>query len=189
MEELLAIDSLLQTHTNRIVCFCKYKKHKRNNMLDAKVPEAGRKYFLEDFPVGEIFRTPSVRISDEQVVEFARVYDPQYYHLDPEAAKNSVFGGLVAGGFQTAALSWALGLKTGLFDHCAMAGIGVDGLRWLKPLRAGDTVQCTLECIANTPSATRNDRGVVTFHYVMTNQDNETIMTLNLIQMLRSRQK
>ena len=68
-----------------------------------------------------------------------------------------------------------------------MAGIGVDELRWLKPLRAGDSVKCTLECVANKPSQTKPDRGVVTFHYVMTNQDKQTIMTLNLIQMLRSR--
>lgn len=155
-------------------------------MLEAAQPKVGHRYFLEDFPVGIVFQTPSIRIPDEQVVEFARVYDPQYYHLDPEAAKNSVFGGLVAGGFQTAALAWALGLKTRLFDHCAMAGIGVDELRWLKPLRAGDTVQCTLQCVSNVPSQSRPDRGVVTFHYIMTNQRGETIMTLNLIQMLRS---
>ncbi len=146
-----------------------------------------RPHYLEDFPVGSRFTTPTVTVSDQQVVEFARQYDPQYYHLDPVAAKNSVFGGLVAGGFQTAAFAWALGLKTGLFDHCAMAGIGIDELRWLKPLRAGDSIQCTFECISNIPSVKKSDRGVVTFHYVMTNQDNQTIMTLNLIQMLRSR--
>lgn len=126
-------------------------------------------------------------VADEQVIDFARQYDPQYYHLDPVAAQCSVFGGLVAGGFQTASLAWALGLKTRLFDHCAMAGIGVDELRWLRPLRAGDTVQCTLECVTNRPSRTRPDRGTATFRYIMTNQNDEAIMTLNLIQMLRTR--
>ena len=158
-------------------------------MLKVNRPIPGYKYYLEDFPVGCVFQTPSVRISDEQIIAFARDYDPQYYHLDAEAAKSSVFGGLVAGGFQTASLAWALGLKTGLFEHCAMAGIGVDNLRWLKPLRAGDTIQCTLECIENRPSGSKPDRGHVIFRYVMTNQHGETILTLDLIQMLRARPK
>lgn len=123
------------------------------------------------------------------MVAFARDYDPQYYHLDPVAARKSVFGGLVAGGFQTAALAWALGLRTGLFDHCAMAGIGVDNLRWHLPLRAGATIKCRMEVLSNKPSQSKSDRRSVVFRYDMTNQDDETIMTLDLLQILRRRPK
>jgi acyl dehydratase len=144
-------------------------------------------WYLEDFTPGRRITTPSFTLREDELVDFARKYDPQAFHLDTEAAKNSVFGGLVAGGFQTAALAWALALRTGCFDECAMAGVGVDGLRWLRPLRVNDTVSCTLEVLENNPSTSKPDRGVVVIRYDMTNQDGEKILTLKLTQILRRR--
>ena len=142
-------------------------------------------YFLEDFGVGDVYETPSVTVTREQLVDFARQYDPQPYHLDDEAGDSSVFGGLSAGGFQIASMAWALGLRTGYFDQCAMAGIGIDELRWHRPLKPGDTIKCKMEVVENRLSRSKPDRGVATFRYEMTNQNNDAVMALTLIQMLR----
>lgn len=144
-------------------------------------------YYFEDFAPGRIFRTPPFVASAEQIVRFAEDYDPQYYHLDPERARHSIFGGLVCPGFQTASLAWGLALKTGLFRHCAVAGIGIDRLRWLKPVREGDTIHAEFELAEGRPSASRPGIARATFDYRMLNQHGETVMTLSLIQLLRLR--
>ncbi|HZI82387.1 MAG TPA: MaoC/PaaZ C-terminal domain-containing protein, partial [Casimicrobiaceae bacterium] len=91
-------------------------------------------YYLEDFEAGRTYTSPSQTVGEEEALDFARRYDPQYFHLDPVAARDSVFGGLVVGGFQTAALAWALVQRTGMFERSAIAGIGLDELRWHKPV-------------------------------------------------------
>jgi acyl dehydratase len=143
--------------------------------------------YLEDFPLGSVYMTPEVTVTREQLVDFARQYDPQPYHLDDEAGRRSVFGGISAGGFQIAAFAWKLGLETRMFDDCAMAGIGIDELRWLRPLKPGDTIKCRMTVVETRPSRSKPDRGGITFAYEMINQHGETIMTLKLIQMLRRR--
>lgn len=143
--------------------------------------------YLDDFKVGNAYETPSMTVTRDQLVGFAREYDPQPFHLDDEAGKASVFGGLSAGGFQTAALAWTLGLRTNLFNANALAGLGIDKLRWLLPLKPGDTIKCTMTVIENRPSQSKPERGVITFAYEMINQNDEVILTMNLIQMLRRR--
>lgn len=143
--------------------------------------------YLEDFAVGTVWRTPSVTMERSRIVDFAGFYDPQAYHLDDEAGADSVFGKLVAPGFQTAALAWKLGLASGYFDHCAMAGIGVDEMRWLAPVSPGDTLRCRMEVLENVPSGTKPDRGFLKMRYEMRNQSDVLVMTLNLLQMLRRR--
>ena len=103
-------------------------------------------HYLEDFQPGHVYSSPIHTVTDEEALDFARRYDPQYFHLDPVAARESVFGALVLGGFQTAALAWALVLRTGMFDQCAMAGIGLDEVRWHKPVRPGIACAVTSRC-------------------------------------------
>ena len=91
------------------------------------------------------------------------------------------------GGFQTAALAWALVLKTGMFDKSALAGIGLDELRWHKPVRPGDSLRCDFTLLEARASRTHNDRGVARFRYEMKNQRDETVLSLIMIQMLRRR--
>src|SRR5690349_4010102 len=99
---------------------------RRSNRAGHKVAD----YYLEDFEPGRIYASSTRTVSEAEAVDFARRYDAQYFHLDPVAARDSVFGGLVLGGFQTAAIAWALVLETGMFARSALAGIGVDELRW-----------------------------------------------------------
>jgi len=144
-------------------------------------------YYLEDFEPGRAYSSPTQTISEEEALDFARRYDPQYFHLDPVAARNSVFGGVVLGGFQTAALAWALVLRTGMFDRSAMAGIGLDDLRWHKPVRPGESLRCEFTLLDARPSRTHSDRGVARFRYEMKNQHDEIVLSLVMIQMLRRR--
>ncbi len=144
-------------------------------------------YYLEDFEPGRAYSSPTQTISEEEALDFARRYDPQYFHLDPVAARNSVFGGVVLGGFQTAALAWALVLRSGMFDRSAMAGIGLDEVRWHKPVRPGESLRCEFTLLDARPSRTHSDRGVARFRYEMKNQHDEIVLSLVMIQMLRRR--
>lgn len=144
-------------------------------------------YYFDDFAIGRVFHTPTFTATQDKITSFAREYDPQYYHLDPVKAKESIFGGLVCGGFQTAALTWGLALQTGLFAECALAGVGIDELRWLKPVREGDVIHAEFQAIEATPSRSRPDIGRVTFLYEVKNQNGEIVLTLKMIQLLRRR--
>ena len=144
-------------------------------------------YYLEDFQSGRTYTSPSRTVSEAEALEFARRYDAQYFHLDPVAARDSVFGGLVIGGFQTAAIAWALVLETGMFARSALAGIGVDELRWHKPVRPSDSLRCDFTLIDARPSRTHADRGIARFRYELKNQREEIVLTLTIIQMLRRR--
>lgn len=148
---------------------------------------AGPEFYFEDFPPGRMFVSPTFDVAPEDIVEFAEKYDPQYFHLDPVRARASFFGGLVCGGFQTAALAWGLAVRTGMFEKCAVAGIGVDELRWLKPVREGDAVRVEFGLVEGAPSKSRPDVARATFQYNMKNQHGETVMTLKLHQLLRRR--
>ena len=126
-------------------------------------------------------------MTEKEIVEFARHYDPQYYHLDAEAAKDSIFGGLVCGGFQTAALAWALALKSGMFDDCSLAGIGIDELRWLEPVRPGYVLRCRFTMLEWRPSASRPEAGISRLRCEVVNQDDRPVITMVMIQLLRRR--
>jgi acyl dehydratase len=144
-------------------------------------------YYLDDFEPGVAHLSPPHTISEEEAIGFARRYDPQYFHTDPVAARQSAFGGLVCGGFQTAALAWALVLQSRMFDQCPIAGIGVDELRWLAPVKPGDTLRCRFTLLDARRSDSKPDRGVARFRYEVLDQDQRVVMTLVMIQLLRYR--
>lgn len=147
----------------------------------------GKDFYYEDFGLGQVFRTPSYEVTPERIIDFAEKYDPQYYHLDPVRARESFFGGLVCGGFQTASLSWGLALRTGMFEKCAVAGVGVDALRWLRPVKEGDVIHAEFQLVDGAVSRSRPGLASATFLYEMKNQHGETVLTLKLIQLLRRR--
>lgn len=143
--------------------------------------------FYEDFTVGEAIQSPTYEATSEEIIWFAQRYDPQYYHLDAERAGDSIFGGLVAGGFQTAALAWGLALRTGCFEGTAVAGIGVDELRWLRPLRLGDIVHVEFKLIDGRPSKSRPGIATTRFRYDVINQHREIVLSATFIQMIKCR--
>ncbi|GAA0868059.1 MaoC family dehydratase [Brevundimonas basaltis] len=134
--------------------------------------------YLEDLHLGQTFTTGSVTVTTEAIKAFARDYDPQPFHLDEEAARDSLFGGLAASGWHTAALSMRL-----LVDGLPFAGglIGVGGeTTWPRPTRPGDTLTVHIEVLAITPSKSRPDRGMVRTRNETRNQHGEPVQISNL---------
>jgi acyl dehydratase len=143
--------------------------------------------FFEDFGVGERFVTAGVTFDEAMIVGFARVYDPQPFHVDPEAARDSIYGGLIASGFQTIALGFRLIWDTGLLAGVSMGSPGFDELRWLKPVRPGDTIRVEGEILEQRPSRSKPDRGLVRIAYRYLNQRGEAVVTFNSMHLLRRR--
>ena len=136
------------------------------------------KLYLEDLRVGQTFTTGSVTVTTEAIKAFARDYDPQPFHLDEAAAEASLFGGLAASGWHTAALSMRL-----LVDGLPIAGglIGVGGeTTWPRPTRPGDTLTVHIEVVEITPSKSRPDRGMVRTRNETRNQNGEPVQISNL---------
>ena len=136
------------------------------------------KLYLEDLRVGQTFTTGSVTVTTEAIKAFARDYDPQPFHLDEAAAEDSLFGGLAASGWHTAALSMRL-----LVDGLPIAGglIGVGGeTTWPRPTRPGDTLTVHIEVLEITPSKSRPDRGMVRTRNETRNQNGEPVQISTL---------
>src|SRR3972149_1334067 len=145
-------------------------------------PKTTSDYYFEDFKPGDKFTSPTFILSEQELIDFARKYDPQPYHTDPEAAAASHFGGLVAAGAQTAALVWTLVVGSGVFRACALAGLGLDGLRWLKPVRAGDALPCRFEMIETRVSSSKPGRGITVIRCDLFNQRDEIVLTTRMSQ-------
>lgn len=143
--------------------------------------------YLEDFHVGEQGTLGSASVTMEEIVAFARQFDPQPFHLDEQAAASSIFGGLVASGWHTASLCMRLMVEGVLSKSASLGSPGVDELRWLKPVRPGDTLTLNLEVLECTPSKSKADRGSIRARYGLTNQRGEVVMTMVGITLVRRR--
>lgn len=144
--------------------------------------------YLDDFSVGEKFATGEAEITEAMILAFARDYDPQPFHLDPAAAKESIYGGLIASGFQTLALGFRLVWDTGVYAGSSMGSPGFDETRWLKPVRAGDRLHVEAEVIGITPSRSKADRGIIRVAYRYLDRHGEPLLTCTMMHILRRRQ-
>jgi acyl dehydratase len=133
------------------------------------------KQYLEDYAVGQVYRTGRLQIDKEQILAFANQFDPQPYHLDEEAARKSVFAGLAASGWHTAALTMRL-LVDGEFRPAnGILGVGFDELSWPRPVRPGDELHAESEVLDVRPSKSRPDRGVIRLRTTTLNQNGEPV--------------
>ncbi len=133
---------------------------------------------FEDFEPGQVYELGSCTVTEEEIVDFARRFDPQPFHLDPEAARESVFGGLIASGWHTGAMWMRLYVDSMLGDSDGRGSPGVEELRWLAPVRPGDTLSGRLTVLDVMPSASRPDRGTIRIRGEMVNQDGVTVMSM-----------
>jgi len=147
---------------------------------------AGDLYF-EDFTVGREFRTDGATVTESQILDFALAFDPQPFHMDLEAAKRSMFGGLIASGFHSMALSFRLFAQTRALAACSLGSPGVDELRWLKPVRPGDTLRATVQVVEQRPSGSKPDRGIIRLHWTALNQRSEPVLTMASMQLVKRR--
>ncbi|HME93356.1 MAG TPA: MaoC family dehydratase [Methylomirabilota bacterium] len=143
--------------------------------------------YLEDFTPGREFLTDGVTITEAQILDFALAFDPQPFHLDVEAAKQSIFGGLIASGFHTMALTFRLFAQTRALAASSLGSPGVDELRWLRPVRPGDTLRAVVRVAEQRPSTSKPDRGIVRLQWTTLNQAGESVLTMTSMQLVRRR--
>jgi len=143
--------------------------------------------FFDDLTVGFTFQTPAHAFTEEDIMDYARVYDPQPFHIDPEAAAQSIYGGIIASGLQTCAIAFALTLKANILNESSMGSPGMDRIRWLKPVRPGDEIRVFAEVVEAVPSKSRPDRGRVVIDYSVRNQKEDLILTYSITHMQRRR--
>jgi len=131
----------------------------------------------EDFQIGEVAEVGPVTVSEEEIVEFATRFDPQPFHVDPEAAKESMFGGLIASGWHTAALYMGMFVRAVLLDSASLGSPGVDEIRWTAPVRPGDTLTGRSTVTDVQPSSKDPRRGTVFTSNEVFNQDGVLVLT------------
>jgi acyl dehydratase len=137
-----------------------------------------KKWHFEDFEVGQSIAVGTRTVSEEEIIAFAKQFDPQPFHVDKDAAAHSIFGGIIASGWHTCGMIMRLMVDGFLADSTSMGSPGVDEIRWLKPVRGGDTLSVTTTIVDLKPSASKNDRGVVWTEWRATNQHGELVATI-----------
>ena len=143
--------------------------------------------YFEDFKPRDRFISPGVTVTESMIIDFALAYDPQPFHLDCNAASASHFGGLIASGFQTLALGFRAFLQLGIFSACGMGSPGLDDLRWLRPVRPGDTLRSEVKVVDAHPSRSKPDRGMLVMAFEIRNQRDEDVLTMRTLQLTRRR--
>ncbi len=149
------------------------------------VPPAER--YFEDYHVGLVDEFGEVVVTAEEIVAFASRYDPQTMHVDPAAAARGPMGGLIASGWHTAGMMMRLFVEHYLSKVATLPSPGVDELRWLRPVRAGDRLRVRVTVTETKRSRTKPDRGLVRGLVEVLNQDGEVVMSLRPMNLMRCR--
>jgi acyl dehydratase len=143
------------------------------------MPQTGRfRYCWEDFRPGQVFEHGSCTLSEEDIVRFAREWDPQRYHTDPRAARDTPFGGLIASGWQSCGVAMRLMCDAYLNESSCVGSPGIDEIRFLKPVRPGDTLRFRSTVLESAASRSRADRGTVSFRWELLNQADEVVLSM-----------
>jgi len=143
--------------------------------------------YLEDYTVGELLRAPGFTLTESEIIHFALLYDPQPFHTDVLAAQESIYGGLIASGWHVAVLAFRMLIQAGIVGTASLGSPGIEQLRWLIPVRPGDTLYPCAKIVEARPSRSKPDRGVVKVEWWVENQRKEVVTTLVSTQLVRRR--
>ncbi|WP_295999805.1 MaoC family dehydratase [Rugamonas sp.] len=135
-------------------------------------------WYFEDFYAGQEIALGTRAVTEQEIIAFARQFDPQPFHVDHDAAAASIFGGVIASGWHTCAMMMRLVVDNLLSASSSMGSPGLDSVRWLKPVRAGDTLTVVYVTKEVRPSASKPDRGVVVSVWRASNQHGEVVATV-----------
>jgi acyl dehydratase len=147
-----------------------------------------RDRYLEDYVPGSVHEFGSIAVEEAEMINFARRFDPQAFHIDPEAARQSIFGGLIASGWHTASLMMRLFVDHYLSSVGSLGSPGVDELRWLRPVFPGDKLSMRVTVLEANLSRSKPDRGIVRSYIEVLNQSSEVVMTMKALNLLRCRE-
>ncbi len=150
------------------------------------VIDYGLRYF-DDYLPGATYDCGSVSVSEDEIVSFARQFDPQPFHADPGAAARGPFGGLIASGWHTAALVMRQLVDHYLPEEASLGSPGLDEMRWPDPVRPGDTLRVRASVVEARRSLSKPDRGIMKTAIEAVNQDGRTVMRATAINFLRVR--
>ena len=134
--------------------------------------------WFEDFTVGETLEMGSRLVDRDEVIAFATAFDPQPFHVDEAAAKASMFGGLIASGWHTVSMVMRMMCDSYLLDSASLGSPGVDNVRWVKPVRPGDTIRATRTILEKRQSKSKPEVGIVKSRWDVRNQDDDLVMTM-----------
>ena len=137
-----------------------------------------KKYYWEDFAVGTVREFGGMKLEKADMIRFATDWDPQPFHVDEEAAKRSPYGGLIASGWQTCAAAMRMCCDAYLLDAASVGSPGVESVRWVKPVRPGDTLKVRLEVLEARPLKSKPGVGLVKNRWQLFNQDGEEVMQM-----------
>lgn len=144
--------------------------------------------YFEDFAPGLVEEFGSAAVDEAEIVEFARRYDPQRFHVDPDwAAAHGPFGSLIASGWHTAAIMMRLLVDYYLSATSSLGSPGIDELRWVQPVRPGDTLRVRVSILNAKRSRSKPDRGLVRSRVEVLNQDGDVVMSLTAMNLMRCR--
>lgn len=143
--------------------------------------------WYEDFNVGDELISPGKTITEAEIIDWAFRYDPQAFHMDKEAAKAHMYGGLIASGWLLGSIAFRLFMMTNPFGEASLGSPGCDELRWLAPVRPEDTIHVVVRVTDTRLSRSKPDRGIVSMDWAVANQRGETVMTMKSVQLLRRR--
>jgi acyl dehydratase len=144
--------------------------------------------YFEDYVEGDVHSFGTIAVEADEMIAFAKRFDPQAMHTDPEAAKNTPFGGLIASGWHTAGLMMRLYVEHYLTHVASLASPGLDELRWLKPVRPRDMLSVRVTVLKTAPSRSKPDRGAVTSYVEVINQAGEVVMTFKVVNIIGKQQ-
>ena len=135
-----------------------------------------KKYHFEDFAPGRAWEIDGPTLGKEEIVEFARRFDPQYFHVDERAAEDSPYGGLIASGWQTVGICMRLICDAYLLQAASLGSPGVNEVRWTKPVRPGDRLRMKMTVLEAKISRSKPDRGTVLHRWEVYNQHGDMVM-------------
>ena len=142
---------------------------------------------LEDYVVGSVSEFGSIVVEEADIIDFARRFDPQAFHTDPEAAKRTIYGGLIASGWHTASMMMRLIVEHYLPTARSLGSPGIDKLRWIRPVRPGDELSVRVTVMEANRSSSKPDRGIVRSFIEVFNQNHEVVLTVNAVNLLLCR--
>ncbi len=145
--------------------------------------------YFEDYVAGDVHEFGSAIAEENEMIAFARRFDPQPFHTDPEAAKESPYGGLIASGWFTASMAMRLLVENYISRVASLGSPGVDELRWRKPVRPGDTLSIRVTVLESKLSRSKRNQGTIRHHIEVLNQHREVVMAWKGMGMYRCRDR
>jgi acyl dehydratase len=136
------------------------------------------KHYWEDFPPGWTYESGARVLSAADIVAFASDWDPQRFHVDEQAAKQTPFGGLIASGWQSCGVAMRLMCDGYLLESACVGSPGIEELRWLKPVRPGDALRLRATALESTPSQKQAGRGTTLFRWELLNQEDTVVLSM-----------